>query len=92
MWIAWTAFGIVSAVVVVMLVVRARRPATPKRLRQPDIEGVDHGKLPEPGSDEIPHRSDGRLMPGSEEYRNRQGLTVRMVCSMECSRDATRQL
>jgi hypothetical protein len=73
MWIVWTALGIVSAVVVVVLVARARRPATPKRLRQPDIESVDHGDLPQPGTDEVPHRSDGRLMPGSEEYRNRQG-------------------
>jgi hypothetical protein len=73
MWIAWTALGIVSAVVVAILLVRARRPAEPKRLRQPDIESADHGKLPEPGSDDSPHRSDGRLMPGSQEYRNRQG-------------------
>jgi hypothetical protein len=73
MWIVWTALGIVSAVVVVMLVVRTRRPATPKRLRQPDIESVDHGDLPEPGSEEVPRRNDGRLMPGSEQYRNRQG-------------------
>jgi hypothetical protein len=73
MWIVWTALGIVSAAVVVMLLVNARRPATPKRLRQPDTEGVDHGALADPGSDEVPRRSDGRLMPGSEEYRNRQG-------------------
>ena len=73
MWIAWTALGIVAAVVVAVLLVTARRPSQPKRLRQPDIESADHGDLPEPGSDEVPHRSDGRLMPGSEEYRNRQG-------------------
>ncbi len=73
MWIVWTALGIVSAVVIVILLMRTRRPATPKRLRQPDTEGADHGDLPEPGSDEVPHRRDGRPMPGSEEYRNRQG-------------------
>jgi hypothetical protein len=73
MWIVWTGLGIVSAVVIAVLVVSARRPSTPKRLRQPDLAGSDHGELPEPGSDEVPHRSDGTVMPGSEEYRNRQG-------------------
>lgn len=73
MWIAWTALGLVAAVVIAALLANARRPSRPKRLRQPDIESVDHGALPEPGSDDVPQRNDGRLMPGSEEYRNRQG-------------------
>jgi hypothetical protein len=73
MWIVWTALGIVAAVVIAVLLLNARRPTSPKRLRQPDIESADHGHLPTPGSDDVPERRDGRLMPGSEEYRNRQG-------------------
>jgi hypothetical protein len=73
MWIAWTALGVVAAVVIAVLLVTARRPSSPDRLRQPDIESADHGSLPDPGSDDVPRRDDGRLMPGSEEYRNRQG-------------------
>ncbi len=73
MWIVWTALGIVSAVVVVMLLMAARRPSQPKRLRQPDVEGADHGHLPDPGTDDVAHLRDGSVMPGSEEYRNRQG-------------------
>ncbi len=73
MWIVWTVFGIVSVLVIVALRVAARPPSTPARLRQPDVESADHGALPDPRSDEAPIRHDGRLMPGSEEYRNRQG-------------------
>jgi hypothetical protein len=73
MWIVWTALGIVSAVIIALLVFNTRRPPSPKRLRQPDIESTAHGDLPEPGSDETAHRADGRPMPGSEEYRNRRG-------------------
>jgi hypothetical protein len=73
MWIAWTALGVVAAVVIAVLLLNARRPSSPKRLRQPDTESVDHGELPDPGSDDVPRRADGHLMPGSEEYRNRQG-------------------
>lgn len=73
MWIVWTLLGIVSVAVIVVLLTTGRRPSTPKRLRQPDVAGADHGELPDPGSGDVAHRSDGRVMPGSEEYRNRQG-------------------
>jgi hypothetical protein len=60
-------------VIIAALLLRARPAAAPKRLRQPDLESAEHGELPEPGSDDVPRRGDGRLMPGSQEYRNRQG-------------------
>jgi hypothetical protein len=73
MWIAWVVFGIVSAGIIVVALAARRRPARPKRLHQDPIADPAHGHLPEPGTDEPARRRDGSLMPGSEEYRNRQG-------------------
>jgi hypothetical protein len=77
MWIAWLVFGVVSALVIVAALSLRRRPTRPKRTRQPPVASPEHGRLPDPrrddDGDDVAHRPDGSLMPGSEEYRNRQG-------------------
>jgi hypothetical protein len=73
MWIAWVVFGVVSAGIIAAALVVRRRRTRPKRLAQDAVADPARGHLPEPGTDDTARRPDGSLMPGSEEYRNRQG-------------------
>ena len=73
MWILWIVFGVVSAGAIGVARTVRRRPARPKRLRQETVVDPDDRHFPEPGTDQPARRPDGSPVPGSEEYRNRQG-------------------
>ena len=73
MWTITILVGLVAAAIIAVAVAVSRRPAPPDPHEQPPVEAATTGSLPDPGSHETARRHDGTLMPGSEEYRNRQG-------------------
>lgn len=72
MWIVFVVFGIVAVVVVLTMSAIGRKPEPTDPADQPPTEEA-HGRMPRPGDDTVARRPDGTLMPGSEEYRNRDG-------------------
>ncbi len=72
----WT-FIVVISVIATVAVIGYRLAASPPTRPDPDEQPVDiepaPGEYPDVADDETATRRDGRLMPGSEEYRNRDG-------------------
>ncbi len=72
-WTIITILGIIAAVVIAVVLAKSRPPRRTDPHVQPPVEDATHGELPDPGTDEVPRRPDGSVMPGSEQHRNRRG-------------------
>lgn len=72
MWTVFLVFGVGAVVVVLVMLAISKKPQPKDPTDQPPTEEA-HGRIPRPGDDTVARRPDGTLMPGSEEYRNRDG-------------------
>jgi hypothetical protein len=73
MWTFLTIGGVVAAGVIGVTRLLQRPSRQPKRLRQETVVDPTSDQFPEPGSDEVPRRPDGSVVPGSEPHRHRHG-------------------